>query len=483
MLRSGEQYLAALRDGRRVYIGSELVSDVTTHPAFMGTAHTFARIYERKRSPAHIDETSFEEGGERYSAWFLMARTHEDLMLRARAHELVARWTHGLMGRSPDHVSSYFAGMCMAPEVFVGRSGCYFENITSYLEEIKRKDLFVCYMVLSSPSSRNPVDDGRQYPALRVVGQDDEGLVISGVKLLGTSGVFADEVMVGCMMPLSPGMEDEAISCAIPMNQPGTRLFVRKPFARADASRIDAYFSSQFDESDVTMTFDKVRVPWSRVFVHGNRDVTRELFYSTPAHVMGNHQANWRYLSKLRIMNGIAHKAADMAGLLKVPAIQQTLGGLAAAEAAIEGMISTQIHNFEASSTGHVHINRKYLYATLHMCATQYGQLAEDVRLMIGGYPFLIPADSSILDDDTETGKIFEEMWNGPGADARQRYLFTRLAWDFMGSEFASRHAQYERFYGGPPHLMNLYSLHQCPWDERRASIDEIMADMAPAGE
>ena len=34
MLMTGKDYLDSIRDGRRVYVGSELVEDVTTHPAF-----------------------------------------------------------------------------------------------------------------------------------------------------------------------------------------------------------------------------------------------------------------------------------------------------------------------------------------------------------------------------------------------------------------------------------------------------------------
>jgi len=31
--------------------------------------------------------------------------------------------------------------------------------------------------------------------------------------------------------------------------------------------------------------------------------------------------------------------------------------------------------------------------------------------------------------------------------DARTRVATLRMAWDFLGSEFGSRHAQYEKFY------------------------------------
>ena len=41
---TGSEYLESIRDGRRVYIGSEPVDDVTTHPAFRNAAQTLATI-------------------------------------------------------------------------------------------------------------------------------------------------------------------------------------------------------------------------------------------------------------------------------------------------------------------------------------------------------------------------------------------------------------------------------------------------------
>jgi 4-hydroxyphenylacetate 3-monooxygenase len=55
------------------------------------------------------------------------------------------------------------------------------------------------------------------------------------------------------------------------------------------------------------------------------------------------------------------------------------------------------------------------------------------------------------------------------------------MAWDLLGSDFAGRHTQYEKFYGGPPHIMDLYSFFNCPWNERRAAVDQIVKDMGSA--
>ncbi len=65
MLKSGSEHLESLKDGRVVYIGSERVDDVTTHPAFRNGARSMAAIYDLKRTDPAF---SFAEGKERYSA-------------------------------------------------------------------------------------------------------------------------------------------------------------------------------------------------------------------------------------------------------------------------------------------------------------------------------------------------------------------------------------------------------------------------------
>ena len=60
MLMTGKEYLESIRDGRRVYIGGELVEDVTARPAFRNAAHSFAMIYDRKRAPENRDVMTFE---------------------------------------------------------------------------------------------------------------------------------------------------------------------------------------------------------------------------------------------------------------------------------------------------------------------------------------------------------------------------------------------------------------------------------------
>ena len=67
MLRTGQEHLESLRDGRVVYVGSERIDDVTRHPAFCNAAATVAAIYDMKADPANRETMTYEEDGARPS--------------------------------------------------------------------------------------------------------------------------------------------------------------------------------------------------------------------------------------------------------------------------------------------------------------------------------------------------------------------------------------------------------------------------------
>jgi 4-hydroxyphenylacetate 3-monooxygenase len=53
-----------------------------------------------------------------------------------------------------------------------------------------------------------------------------------------------------------------------------------------------------------------------------------------------------------------------------------------------------------------------------------------------------------------------------------------KLAWDYLGSEFAGRHTQYERFYAGPQFVHAFYNYNNTPWKERKQQVDELIASI-----
>jgi 4-hydroxyphenylacetate 3-monooxygenase len=473
MLKSGADHLAQLRDGRSVYIGQELVRDVTDHPAFRNAARSVAAIYDMKAAAENRNALSFEENGERYSAYYLRPRTREDLLRRSDAHRRIAELSYGMFGRSPDHVASFVTGMAMRPEVF----GAYAANISDYYRHMRENDTYAAYAVVPPQAARNPEFYQRQnipVPTLRVVDEGDDGLVISGMKMLATGALFANEIWIGNLIPLAPDQSAESITCAVPVSAPGLSLWSRKPFEPNAAHPFEAPLTHRFDETDSMVLCDRVKVPWERVFVHNDARLARAIYVETPAHCFGNHQSNARFHSKLRLLVGLASRIAQSSGADVVPAMRETLGRLAAQEALLGGVIAGQIQAAEPWPDGYLTFNRRMMYAALNWCTESHSGIIDCIRELCGGGVFQMPADASVI-RDAALRQQFETYFSSPQLAALDRMKLFRLAWDLVGSEFAGRQQQYEKFYAGASFIVRNYSHALAPWAELHAVVDGLM--------
>ncbi len=477
MLKTGAEHLESLRDGRTVYIGAERITDVTAHAAFRNGARTMASIYDLKRTEPSM---SFEEGGERYSAYFLRAKTREDLEQRMKTHRAIARMSHGLLGRSPDHVSSFVTGMAMNPSVF----GSYADNLLRYYEHLRRHDVYAVYAVIPPQAARNPefyVRENKPIPTLRVVGEDDRGVTISGMKMLATGAVFANEIWIGNLIPLAPSQSAEAITCAVPVNAPGLALWSRKAFEREATSEFDSPLTWRFDETDSMVMCDKVRVPWEKVFVHNDAVLARDIYIKTPGHCYGNHQSNVRFHEKMQLIVGLASKIAQASGAHEVPAVREALGRFAALEATLGGMIAGQIQDAEDWPAGYKTFNRRYMYAALNWCTEGHSAIIDALRELLGGGVFQMPADISLMRDPL-LREQFEKYWQTPQLGAIERMKLYKLAWDLVGSEFAGRHTQYEKFYAGASFIVRNHNFREAPWEHFHKVVEDLMASYGVPG-
>ena len=153
MILTGQEYLESIRDGRTIYVGKERIADATRHPAFAGGARTYAALYDLKA--ANRDVATFEENGERYSMYFLQPRSQEDLRRRNRVHRLIADFSFGLLGRSPDAVAGNLTGLAMNSAYFDSEPGGNRANVRSIYEHARRNDIFATYAIVPPPAAHN----------------------------------------------------------------------------------------------------------------------------------------------------------------------------------------------------------------------------------------------------------------------------------------------------------------------------------------
>jgi 4-hydroxyphenylacetate 3-monooxygenase len=478
MLLSGKQKLERLRDGRTVYVGSEKVTDVTTHPAFRRGAQTIAELYDMKADPAKRELLSFEEDGDRYSLYWLRCRNREDLSRRMHAIKAIAEFTYGLIGRSPDHVAGLVTGMATRHALLNELRAGFGDNLLKYYRHARKNDLYLCFAVVPPTGLRSTElfpGQEREDPSLQVVEEDGEGVTISGMKMLATGAVYSDEIWVGNLTPIDDKYNRESITCALPVNSLGVTLWSREPYARGVRFEEDYPLSWRFDESDCVLVCDRVKVPWERVFLHNNGAWSRRIYTETASNCYANHQSNVRFWAKMGLIAGLASRITQANGVAKIPAVRELLGRIAALEATIGGMVCGQIEGWESWPEGFATPNRRFMYAALNWCQENHTEIIDLLRTLLGGIPLQMPASVDVMEDPALRDR-FEKWWSTPSIAALDRLKLYKLAWDLTGSEFAGRHMLYEKFYAGNSIVVRNQNDREAPWDRFHGIVDGLLA-------
>jgi 4-hydroxyphenylacetate 3-monooxygenase len=482
-MKTGAHHLELLRDGRQVYIYGKPAGDVTVHPAFRNSVASAAHLYDFQSSADNVEAmTLMLPSGTRVGRCWQLPTNYQELVARREALVAWAETHFGFMGRSPDHVASCLAGMYMASPVFDSYDPKRAEALRNYFEYARENDLFLTYAIINPPADRSK--SAGQQPdeslAVRLCEQDAQGIIVRGAKMLATSAIMANEVFVTSIQPLAPGDEPYALSFAVPMNTPGLKILSRKSYESAAGSIFDNPLASRFDENDAVLYFDEVRVPWERVFIAGDIAMCQRQFHATPAHVYQNYQCQIRLMVKIRFLTGLARGIAAANGIETFPQVRETLGKLAAEAASVEAFIAAM--EVKGSRVGSYFVpDRHMLYAAQVLTQHLYPEVIRTLRDLAGGSMIMLPSGIEDFADPTIADYVLRAQ-RSAAMCPKDRVKFFKLAWDAVGSEFASRHTQYEMFYAGASFVTKGHSFRTYDWEGATGLVDKLMASYDLSG-
>lgn len=476
-MRTGADYLNALKDDRCIYVDGQRVERVAHHPAFAPIAKTMAGLYDMAAHPGSGMTYVAPETGEEANWVYAIPRSREDLAARRRATERWARQTHGWVGRSPDHVAAFLAGFAAHPEAFGGPERDLGANVVAYHRRLLSESLFPSYAIIPPQVTRATTAHAWEGDLVQVgvAGETAEGIVVRGAQMLATGAAVADELFVSCIKPLTPDDRDFAVSFVLPVATPGLKLYCRRPYAPGATSAYDYPLTSRYDETDALVVFDDVLVPWERVFV--DRDVaglTRQ-FFATGGHVLGNWQAQIRFVAKLQFVAGVARKVAAVSGIDGIPSVQEKLGELAALVSMVESAVLAAEYRAAPDDAGMWRPWPRALYGAMGLQAEIYPRVLAILRELAGGGVLQLPSSASDMTNPATRADI-DRYIQSPGVDAEERVKLFKLAWDVVGSEFAGRHHQYEMFYAGAPFVSRGYAFRGYGYDQVVAEVDSFLA-------
>jgi 4-hydroxyphenylacetate 3-monooxygenase len=475
-MKTGAAHVASLQDGRSIFLEGCRIADVATDPPFRNMVATAAMFYDHAAAHRDLMTVVSPTSGDRVSRAWHLPRSLEELVERRHCLERIAELSCGMVGRSPDHVASTLSGLVMGLDALASYDVRGARALGNYFNYARDHDLYLAYVIINPQADKSKGAAGQPSYDLvaHVIDEDHEGVTIKGGKMLATSAVVANELFIANIQPLREGDERYAFTAAVPMNAKGLKLLSRRSYEQHATSQFDFPLAWRFDENDAVVYFDEVKIPWERVFMLRNIAGANAQWHETRAHVYQNYQGIVRLAVKLRFLVGIARRIADANGIIGFPQIRETLGELAAKATMIEAMV-VGMEAAGESFNGYYVPNRPILCAAQAIAQKTYPQVINTLRDLSGGGLIMLPSSSADF-RNPEIATMIAATQQSPATDSLHRVKLFKLAWDAIGSEFGSRHLQYEKFYSGSSVVLNGHNFNYFDWKRATAMVDGFMA-------
>ena len=445
--RTGKEYIDGLRDEREVWIGGERVNDVTGHSAFDGSIRGMAGFFDWQNLHPQECVIANPASGQPLGISHLIPKSLDDLNRRHRGLECLARYSVGMLGRTPDYVNLTFAGFAGQPSCWRVNGNCEgAENLIAFQREIAEKDLALTHTII------HPQVDGRVAPyegvnrdrALKKVGETSNGIVVRGARILATLGPFADELAVYPGQPLPKEATDCALVFSVPLATPGLKIICRDHYG-LDADVFDKPFSSRFDEQDAFVIFDDVEVPRHRVFLDGDPSVYNAVMANGwTGNVM--QQTSVRAMVKLEFAYELCTRLAEVTGQDRRPEVMQMLGEIwTYAELTRAAIRAAEVdaHDF---GDGTWFCDERPFRALRPTLPGWMPRVNEIIKL-IGSHNLLATPSRAGLENPELRPWLDKYLPAVDDGDPAERSHLFRTAWDFVGSALGARVELYERYY------------------------------------
>ena len=480
-VRTGEQYLNGLRDGREIWLEGELLDDVTTHPKTARMAKTLACIYDLQHSPENFKRMTFESPttGEPVALSYLVPETQEDLLRRRVALEIIAQRSHGMLGRTPDYVNIQVTASRQLAHLYGMNDKRRGDNLKNYHEYVRERDLCLTH-AFGHPQVNRSISIAElpdAYTAVGVVDRTEEGVVVRGAKLLATLAPFADEIFCPVYRPLRSDTEEDRKYCigfALRVATKGLK-FICRPSHDFGRPLTGYPLSGQFDEMDALAVFDDVLIPWERVFVFDDVPLANMTVQKVPLWRQYMQQVAVKSIAKLEFILGITHGITDAIGIGGYAHVQEK-------NSEIIDTLETVRAYMRAAEADAGPYEGEGIWPAAEPWITMrnwypdaYSRVAAIVEQLAAGGLMLTPTEE---DFGGPLSRDIEKYFQGANMDAKKKVQLFRLAWDLIGTEFGSRQTLYERFFNGDVVQLRQRRYATYDYSKADASLELFMGEL-----
>ena len=463
MIRTGQEYLASLRDGREVYINGTRVKDVSTHPMFKPLVDIRARIYDMQ----HDDKTkalmTVEQDGEINAVGNALPKTPDDWHKKRAAVDAVLDEMGGVVTRVGDETVGEMWSLFDGQDVLNEVDPQFSANIKNHINQVLTRDPFHVSANTDPKGDRSkPPQEQDPDMLLRAVRETDAGIIVRGAKY-ETAAAYANQAFTKPTIANwgSDKLSDYAVGFICDLSAPNLKFICRTGFAgaggkcpRADAR--DYPLSAKFDEVDSLVIFDDVLIPWENVLFY--RHTAAAAYIRATLHRYSAFAFVQRTLKQADLMIGAALFNVRQTGLEKQQAVQEKLSALAVWRESINAHLTAAIALAQPSPGGLLMPHQSLLYTGRVVAISQLPAMMHLARELCGGQICVTPDAASF--DAAETKKWLDKYYGindeWAAEDRRKLLAFAR---DLLNSDYAGHRLTFQLFAQSPPfaHLAAVY--------------------------
>ncbi len=426
MLRSADEYRAALRDDRRVHYRGRRVSVLDEPDLRLAVDHA-ALDFEVGHDPA-LHDLAVTDGS---STYYAVPRSVDDLLRRSALIEKVTCLGGTMVTLVKEIGSDALFALLRTLE------GEALERATAYWQRCRDEDLAVAVAQTDVKGDRSLPPHRQADPDhyVRVVGETDEGIIVRGAKTHTSVSANCDELIVLPTRAMSEADADWALAFAVPIDTPGLHLYVSS-YHSGEVDPFDHPLSSRHKMLETLTVFDDVLVPWDRVFVHRRPETAGPLAL---AFVEYHRFTAVSYkLPLLDLLVGATLRIAELNGVAAANHIRDKLSKLVIYAETVRGLTHLAAMRAREAEHGIWVPDPMTTNLAKFTFATRYHEHLQYVQDCAGGLLVTGPGGDDWA--DPETRAVLEKYYAAAG-DAETRLRMMHLISDLTARDFGGYHA------------------------------------------
>lgn len=397
-LKTKEEYIAKLKKMKKnVYFDGEKIDRLDKR--LMPGINVIGITFDLAQDPDFEDlfTATSHITGEKVNRFCHINQCKDDLLKKQEMIRQGVHCTYGCIGRCMGmDAMNALSVVTKLEDIKYGTD--YYKRFIEYLKYWQKNDIVGCCAQTDAKGDRSkrPHDQADPDLYVHIVERKSDGIIVRGAKQSITIPSYSEEIIVIPTRAMREDDKDYAVAFAVPADTEGVKLVTRPAFLRK-RKKLDAPISHT-GVADSMVIFDDVFVPWERVFMSGEYELSRNLALLFA--LFHRHSYTGCKPAVSDILGGSAALAAECNGIEKASHVREKLSKFIGLAELVYAAGIASAHFAKKSPSGTYIPDPVYANAGRRLAGENIYHEYDLLIDLAGGLAATLPAEGDFYSDD-----------------------------------------------------------------------------------